>query len=278
MKESSPSYFAIISADIRYCKGLESGAKLLYAEITALCNKEGFCWASNSYFAELYDVDIRTIQRWISSLIKKNFIYSEIENDGSKNPRKIYLNSSENQKMFRGRQKCQPTHDKVVMGGGDKNVMHNNTDINNTDKYHHQRSEPGEGVPEPKKDDDDDLIFTDKEREDLNNFTEHEIAEALQITKDNCRQRYNSSRVRYFLTTLRNLRKTTKTIKIKPREELTKHFKHGELYNGAECYFTDNAIAFQRGMNHKQVDFKYFSWETFGEMCNIFGIKFERHK
>ncbi|SFO05421.1 Helix-turn-helix domain-containing protein [Paenimyroides ummariense] len=79
---NAPTYYAIIPANVRYCKGLKANAKLLYGEITALCNKDGFCWAENSYFAELYEVSEETISRWISDLKKHKFIFISVENQG----------------------------------------------------------------------------------------------------------------------------------------------------------------------------------------------------
>ncbi len=78
-KEEKPSYYAIIPANVRYDKNLSANAKLLYGEITALCNDKGFCWASNKYFANLYGVSLRSISRWISILTEKGYIYSEEE-------------------------------------------------------------------------------------------------------------------------------------------------------------------------------------------------------
>src|SRR5699024_7450661 len=52
--------------------------KLLYGEITALCNQEGYCWASDNYFMDLYGVKRSSIQRWLSQLEKKNYIYREV--------------------------------------------------------------------------------------------------------------------------------------------------------------------------------------------------------
>ena len=69
-----PNYYAIIPAKIRYDKELMANAKLLYGEITALCNDKGICWARNEYFADLYDVSNETISRWISQLNKKKYI------------------------------------------------------------------------------------------------------------------------------------------------------------------------------------------------------------
>jgi hypothetical protein len=70
MKEK-PSYYAVIPADIRYAEDLSELQKLLYGEVTALCNKEGFCWASNSYFANLYGKSPRWIRNTINDMAKK---------------------------------------------------------------------------------------------------------------------------------------------------------------------------------------------------------------
>ena len=87
MKEN-PSYYAIIPASIRYNPNLSMSSKMLYGEITALCNKEGFCWASNEYFAKLYGVHKNTVSKWINDLIKEGFLTSEVSNNYE---RKIYL-------------------------------------------------------------------------------------------------------------------------------------------------------------------------------------------
>ena len=79
MDKEQPSYYAIIPANVRYDQGLPANAKLLYGEITALCNKEGRCWAGNYYFANLYSVSKRSISKWIKSLIEKGYVRSEIK-------------------------------------------------------------------------------------------------------------------------------------------------------------------------------------------------------
>ncbi len=73
-----PNYYSIIPANVRYDKDLMANAKLLYGEITALCNDNGVCWAGNEYFANLYEVSKETISRWISQLKKKGYIYIKI--------------------------------------------------------------------------------------------------------------------------------------------------------------------------------------------------------
>lgn len=73
-----PSYFAVIPANVRYDKNLTGKAILLYGEITALCNQKGYCWASNDYFAKLYGVNSKSIQRWIKSLEDQGYISREV--------------------------------------------------------------------------------------------------------------------------------------------------------------------------------------------------------
>ena len=73
-----PSYYAIIPAEVRYSE-LKPSAKLLYGEITALANKKGYCFSTNNYFAELYNVTKNTISLWIKDLLKHGFISVEIK-------------------------------------------------------------------------------------------------------------------------------------------------------------------------------------------------------
>lgn len=73
MKEN-PSYWAVIPANVRYDKRLTLGAKMLFGEIESLRRKEGYCWARDKYFAELYNVTTRTINSWISQLKKCGYI------------------------------------------------------------------------------------------------------------------------------------------------------------------------------------------------------------
>lgn len=81
----SPSYYAILPPDVRYDKQLPQGAKLLYSEITALSNKNGYCWASNDYFAKLYSVSIGTIKSWLKCLEDNSYIHRVIKyKSGSK--------------------------------------------------------------------------------------------------------------------------------------------------------------------------------------------------
>jgi hypothetical protein len=80
---NKPNYYAIIPAEVRY-SNLKPNAKLLYGEITALSGKLGYCYATNNYFAELYNVSKNTISSWISDLKKLGFINVIIERNDKK--------------------------------------------------------------------------------------------------------------------------------------------------------------------------------------------------
>lgn len=125
---NKPNYYAIIPAEVRYSKDLTPNAKLLYAEITALSQKDGSCWASNKYFSELYNVSTVTISRLISSLVENGFIIRNITyKNGTKEIDKRYL-----QLTSEGINNIDNTPiNKIVK---DNNTSINNTSINNISK------------------------------------------------------------------------------------------------------------------------------------------------
>ena len=96
MAERSPGYYAVIPASVRYDDSIPANAKLLYGEISALIGEEGFCYASNSYFAELYKVSERTITGLIAKLQKAGHICTDMERDetGQITARKLFLTVS----------------------------------------------------------------------------------------------------------------------------------------------------------------------------------------
>lgn len=89
----TPNYYSILPANVRYDSRLKANEKLLYSEITALSNKSGSCYASNRYFAELYNVSNKTISLWIKNLKECKYITVQmIYKDGSKEVDKRNIN------------------------------------------------------------------------------------------------------------------------------------------------------------------------------------------
>lgn len=92
-EENQISYYSIIPATIRYDNRLKPAEKLMYGEITSLANVKGYCFASNKYFANLYNVTPHTVSGWISKLEKLGYIHIELIKD-EKNAireRRIYI-------------------------------------------------------------------------------------------------------------------------------------------------------------------------------------------
>ena len=82
---TKPNYYAVIPAEVRYNKKLTPNSKLLYAEITALCNMNGKCTASTEYFCRLYEVSRASIQNWLKLLEKNGYITRAVKyRQGSK--------------------------------------------------------------------------------------------------------------------------------------------------------------------------------------------------
>lgn len=147
MCEEKPSYYAVIPATVRYDKNLNASAKLLYGEITCLCNKEGYCWASNSYFADLYGVSNRSIINWINSLEENGYITKEIiYKDDTKEVenRIIRLNSVDVKKVSDPVEKnfvtpneenvTTPLEENFTDNNTSKNTIKNNTKRNKKEK------------------------------------------------------------------------------------------------------------------------------------------------
>lgn len=122
-----PNYYAIIPSNVRYDKRLKANEKLLYAEITALSQSTGNCFASNQYFANLFEVTPIAISRWITSLVSLGYVKRVMEyKKGTKQIVNRYLSigiDPINQKVNT------PINQKVKDNNTSKLI--NNTSINN---------------------------------------------------------------------------------------------------------------------------------------------------
>ena len=85
-----PSYYAILTAQVRYDNRLTLMQKIMYAEITALSNKNRYCYASNGYFAKLYDCSAQTISKSVTNLQRCGYVHVEVIRTKEGTTRKIY--------------------------------------------------------------------------------------------------------------------------------------------------------------------------------------------
>lgn len=75
---NKPSYYTVMPAVVRYDDRLKANEKILYSEIATLASKNGYCYANNRYFANLYKVDKYTVSKWIANLKKFEYIDTDI--------------------------------------------------------------------------------------------------------------------------------------------------------------------------------------------------------
>ena len=133
-----PNYFGILPANVRYDKNLKPMEKILYTEISSLTNKDGYCYATNSYFSKLYEVHKNTVGTWINNLEKQGYIKTVlIYKKGTKEiiERRIYINQKIdtpiNKNVDTYQQKdLEPINEKIDTPINE-NIEENNTSINN---------------------------------------------------------------------------------------------------------------------------------------------------
>lgn len=124
------AYFAIIPAIVMYDERLSMMERLLYGTITLLTKKDGYCYASNGYLANLYKCNESTITRHIGQLKKYGYLTVEIKDNYQ---RKIYVNLPKEGDM----QNCIGGYAKLHRGvcKNEEGVMQNCRD-NNISQYY----------------------------------------------------------------------------------------------------------------------------------------------
>lgn len=90
---SGPNFFAVIIGPVLDCRQLADSAKILYARVASLADREGYCWASNKYLAEVSGCGERTVSRLLSQLQALGFLKIEMVNDRQKKSveRRIFI-------------------------------------------------------------------------------------------------------------------------------------------------------------------------------------------
>ena len=63
--------------------------RLLLIHIISLCKKNGYCWATNRYFCDIYNVTQATISKSMSNLVIFGYIKAQYDNKGTNNSKRI---------------------------------------------------------------------------------------------------------------------------------------------------------------------------------------------
>lgn len=133
--DRAPSYYAVIPASVRYDRELRPNAKLLYGELSALAAAEGYCWASNAYFAELFDLSAKTVAELIRQLAERGHIRTEVVRDTETHQvqaRKIWITGPAGECVHPSPEKSGEGSPEKMEDPPPKNPAENNTSINNT--------------------------------------------------------------------------------------------------------------------------------------------------
>lgn len=163
LKEHRQSYYCVIPWKLLTDKSIPSTAKLLYGEISALTNKEGYCWATNDHFCQTFNIkNPNNISALIRKLKEANYIYIEIE-EGYK--RKIWLQPPKIGVMKKDKGDYEKTCEGVMKKHNkDNNILDNNNYNNNKEKLISVVSEKN-------------AVITGKEKYPLSAITEEDISQ-----------------------------------------------------------------------------------------------------
>lgn len=88
-----PGYWAVLPTAVRYDDRIPASAKVLYAELSALAEADGYCWAGNDYFARVFQMTEKSIREQLHALDEAGYIRIE-EERGNHNvllTRRIYV-------------------------------------------------------------------------------------------------------------------------------------------------------------------------------------------
>ncbi|MCG1121089.1 helix-turn-helix domain-containing protein [Staphylococcus epidermidis] len=215
MKEQ-PNYYSIIPAHVRYDKELKPMEVIMYGELTALSNKYGYSYASNNYFAELYNVHKKTVSTWISNLKEKGYIDTVVIRDENMTvtERRIYITAPYPSNHGEGypQKSGDPIHKKTEENNTRINNTRINRDSDETSKSFQYISNNLEIIQSPLK--------AQQLEEAIKDFKDNKL-EIVTVATDYCRE--NSKGVNYLIKVLENWSKDGVNIKekaiskIKPR-------------------------------------------------------------
>lgn len=215
MKEQ-PNYYSIIPAHVRYDKELKPMEVIMYGELTALSNKYGYSYASNNYFAELYNVHKKTVSTWISNLKEKGYIDTVVIRDENMTvtERRIYITAPYPSNHGEGypQKSGDPIHKKTEENNTRINNTRINRDSDETSKSFQYISNNLEIIQSPLK--------AQQLEEAIKDFKDNKL-EIVTVATDYCKE--NNKSVNYLIKVLENWSKDgvntkEKAIsKIKPR-------------------------------------------------------------
>ena len=132
--------FVLIPAAVLDDRRIKAAEKIFFAEIMALSNNTGYCYATNTYFRALYDVSVTTLQGWLANLKKCGYVKIDIirNDDNSVKERRITPYSLDfapyTENLGESPEILGEPSPENLLNPPPKNRQENNTILNNTSK------------------------------------------------------------------------------------------------------------------------------------------------
>lgn len=90
-RKRRPGLVSYLPQRVIFDRELTAQAKVLFAEILALSETDGYCWASNQYLARLFDASEATVSRQVAQLTARGYIESRMEPTATGSERHIFV-------------------------------------------------------------------------------------------------------------------------------------------------------------------------------------------
>ena len=137
--------FVLIPAAVLDDRRIKAAEKIFFAEIMALSNNTGYCYATNTYFRTLYGVSVTTLQGWLANLKTCGYIKIDVirNPDNSVKERRItpycldFAPYGEN--LGESPENLGEPSPENLLNPPPKNRQENNTVLNNTSKNNRER-------------------------------------------------------------------------------------------------------------------------------------------
>lgn len=102
-RKRRPGIISVLPQRVIFDRQLTASAKVLFAEIIALSETDGYCWASNEYLGKLFDLSETSISRQVAQLVERGYIECVMVPVKSGSERHIYVTDKPFQ-LMRNRQ------------------------------------------------------------------------------------------------------------------------------------------------------------------------------
>ena len=133
--KKNQSFWVVIPTLLLEDDEISIKGKRLYALISSLCKKEGYCWASNKFLSDILKIPLSTIRFNLKKLEQKKWIKSEVNKEEG-NTRRIFLNMPELYNTYanslaEGYANAPEEKKQSYANAPEENVPNINKDINN---------------------------------------------------------------------------------------------------------------------------------------------------